>query len=226
MDGVGPTNLGNIELSGGTIEFTKTLSNLANGFISGRGEFRGSTASPGGIGLSNLGVLAFSGGTTDIRGDVQNNAGGHIVNAGGGVLTFYDDVVHNGAEIRTDAGSRTVFFGAQSGAGPFTGTGTVEYAGDLRPGNSPANVTYEGDVLLDSSASRDGTRRHDARLAIRSTHGAGFDHGWRRLGRDVDQRFHSIRRPIIHADRQSRRGADHRHVRWSTRRWVSHRGRN
>jgi T5SS/PEP-CTERM-associated repeat protein len=148
----GSTNLGNIELSGGTLEFTAALSNLANGFISGRGEFRGGTASPGGFGLSNSGVMAFSGGTTDIRGDVQNNSGARVVNAGGGVVTFYDDVTHNGTEIRTNAGSRTVFFGSQGGAGPFTGTGVVEYNGDLRPGNSPARVTYEGDVILNSTA--------------------------------------------------------------------------
>jgi PEP-CTERM motif len=41
---------------------------------------------------------------------------------------------------------------SQSGAGSFTGTGTVEYNGDLRPGNSPARVTYEGEVLLNPSA--------------------------------------------------------------------------
>jgi len=148
----GLTNSGNIELSGGTVEYTKPLSNLGTGFISGRGEFRGNTSTPGGIGLANSGVVAFSGGTTDVRGDVQNNPGGVIVSAGGGVVTFYDDVIHNGMEIRTNAGSRSVFFGGQSGAGPFTGTGTVEYNGDLRPGNSPANVTYAGDVILNPSA--------------------------------------------------------------------------
>jgi hypothetical protein len=83
---------------------------------------------------------------------VQNNPGGVIVSAGAGVVTFYDDVTHNGTEVRTNAGSRTVFFGAQSGAGPFTGTGTVEYSGDLRPGNSPAIVTHEGSVVLNPSA--------------------------------------------------------------------------
>jgi hypothetical protein len=147
----GLTNSGNIELSGGTVEYTKTVSNLNTGFISGRGEFRGNTSTPAGVGLANSGVVAFSGGTTDVRGDVQNNPGGVIVSAGGGVVTFYDDVIHNGTEIRTNAGSRTVFFGGQSGAGPFTGTGNVEYNGDLRPGNSPANVTYAGDMILNPS---------------------------------------------------------------------------
>lgn len=148
----GLTNSGNIELSGGTLEYTKPISNLNTGFISGRGEFRAGTSTPGGLGLANSGVVAFSGGTTDVRGDVQNNPGGVIVSAGGGVVTFYDDVVHNGAEVRTNAGSRAVFFGGQTGAGPFTGTGTVEYNGDLRPGNSPANVTYAGDVILNPSS--------------------------------------------------------------------------
>ena len=77
---------------------------------------------PGSTGLSNNGVLAFSAGTTDIRGDVLNVNAGKIVTAGGGVTTFYDDVTHNGSEIRTQMGGRTVFFGVQSGAGPFTGT--------------------------------------------------------------------------------------------------------
>jgi hypothetical protein len=40
------------------------------------------------------------------------------------------------------------FFGAQTGAGNFTGTGTVYYIGDLRPGNSPASVHYGGDVVF------------------------------------------------------------------------------
>jgi autotransporter family porin len=55
IDTVGPTNLGAIELAGGTVEYSKTLSNLAGGTISGRGVFRGSASAPGGNGLSNLG---------------------------------------------------------------------------------------------------------------------------------------------------------------------------
>ncbi len=152
IDQIGPTNPGRIELSGGTIEYTKALSNLANGFISGRGEFRGGTSNPGSYGLSNLGVVAFSGGTTDVYGDVQNSGAGLIIASGGGTVTFYDDVTHNGAEIRTNAGSRTVFFGGLTGAGPFTGTGVVEINGDLKPGNSPGILAFGGDVELGSSA--------------------------------------------------------------------------
>jgi hypothetical protein len=152
FDGAFPTNNLNIQLSGGTVEFTGTLTNAAGGAITGRGTLVTSSFAPGGTGLNNSGVVAFSGGFADVYGDVQNSTGGKIVTSGGGITTFYDDVVHNGAEIRTFAGSRTVFLGSQSGAGTFTGTGVVEYAGDLRPGNSPADVLYEGDVVFNSSA--------------------------------------------------------------------------
>lgn len=145
-------NSGNINLVGGTVEFFGQLTNSATGAITGRGTLATSTTTPGGLGLVNNGVLLFSSGNTDIYGDVQNNAGARIVTSGAGITTFYDDVVHNGAEIRTNASSRTVFFGNQSGAGNFTGTGTVEYNGDYRPGNSPANVHYEGSVVFNSTA--------------------------------------------------------------------------
>ena len=151
IDTVGPTNLGTIELAGGTVEYSKTLTNLANGTISGRGIFRGSSSTPGGNGISNLGVMSFSAGITDIFGDVNNGASGKIVAAGASTVTFYDDVVNNG-DIRTVLGSRTVFFGDVTGAGPFTGGGTVELEGDLKPGNSPANVTFGGNVVIGPTA--------------------------------------------------------------------------
>ena len=148
IEETGLTNSGIIELNGGTVEYTRTLSNLGNGFITGRGTFRGGTQTPGSTGLSNTGVMAFSSSNTDIYGDVLNTSTGKIIAAGARILTFFDDVTHNGVEIRTNAGSRSVFFGNLSGAGPFTGTGVVEFNGDLRPGNSPALVTFGGDVLL------------------------------------------------------------------------------
>ena len=145
-------NIANINLSGGTLEVTNSLFNRDGAAITGRGTFVGSSASPGGVGLTNDGLLSFSSGNTDIYGDVNQTSNGHIVTSGGGVTTFFDDVVHNGAEIRTFAGSRTVFLGSETGAGNFTGTGTVEFAGDLRPGNSPAIVSFEGNVLFNSSS--------------------------------------------------------------------------
>ncbi len=149
--GASNRNVMNMNLSGGTLEFTDSLINRNGAAIAGRGTFIGSSANPGGLGLTNDGLMSFSAGTTDVFGDVDQTSRGQIVTSGGGTTTFFDDVKHNGVEIRTFLGSRTVFLGDQSGAGNFTGTGVVEYAGDLRPGNSPASVSYEGDVFMNSS---------------------------------------------------------------------------
>ncbi len=135
-------NSGTFNLLGGTLEFTGTVTNSAAGFISGHGAlFTG--------GLTNAGVIAVSGGNMDIRGDTTLTAGARVATSGASAITtFFDDVVHNGLEIFTGAGASTVFYGSQSGAGSFTGTGTVYYIGDLRPGNSPASVLYEGDLVF------------------------------------------------------------------------------
>ena len=140
-------NAGTLTLQGGTLDFTSALTNSATGFITGRGALHTG-------GLTNDGVLAFSGGTADIFGDTTNAAGARIVTSGAGsTTTFFDDVVHNGLEIFTGTNASTVFFGAQSGAGSFTGTGTVYFNGDLRPGNSPASVSYGGDVAFGGTSS-------------------------------------------------------------------------
>jgi hypothetical protein len=143
---------GSIEMTGGTLEFTGQLTNASNGLISGRGVFRGSSGNVSGTGLVNNGAVALSAGTSDVFGKVMNTGNGNIVTVGGGVTTFHDDMVHNGAEIRTASGARTVFLGAESGAGNFTGTGVVEFQGDLRPGNSPAAINFGGDMVLGHSA--------------------------------------------------------------------------
>jgi T5SS/PEP-CTERM-associated repeat protein len=161
-------NAGTIELAGGTIEYTEWLDNQITGVITGRGVFRGSSADPGANGLNNRGVLSFSAGITDIFGDVNNLATGKIIAAGGSVVTFYDDVINNGVEIRTNVGSRSVFFGSVTGAGPFTGGGDVELNGDLKPGNSPANVSFGGNLLISPMAGL------DIELAG-PTKGAGYD---------------------------------------------------
>src|SRR5437588_783521 len=52
-------------------------------------------------------------------------------------------------------GGRTIFLGLVTGAGPYTGTGTVEYDGVVNPATSPALVTYAGDVALRPSTTLD-----------------------------------------------------------------------
>ena len=145
--GVGNVNAGEINNFGGSVRFDQDLTNENTGFISGRGQFIANG------GWANQGVMAFSGGNTDLLGDIVNSANGQIVTSGGATTTFYDDVDHNGLEIRTAAGSNSVFFGQVSGAGDFTGTGSVYFEGDLRPGNSPNVVSFEGDVIMGTLAS-------------------------------------------------------------------------
>ena len=143
FSGTGNTSDGRITLLGGSVDSPQGLTNT--GIISGRGVV--ATGTTGATGLTNQGNVAVSG-TTDFIGDVSNTGAGKIVVSGGATATFHDDVTHNGAEIRVSAGSQAVFFGAVSGAGAYTGTGTVFFEGDLRPGNSPALVTVEGDMSL------------------------------------------------------------------------------
>ncbi len=134
-------NSGEINLLGGQVRFGQTLQNLSGGIVTGRGQLIADE------GIINEGVLAFSQ-NTDILGDLNNLSGGLIVTSGGALTTFYDDVINNGSEIRTSGDSRSVFFGQVSGVGAFTGLGTVYFEGDLRPGNSPGVMTFEGDVSL------------------------------------------------------------------------------
>ncbi len=140
LTGANNTNAGQISLYGGMLEFTQNLTNNAGAFISGNGTLKATT------GLTNHGTMNFSG-LANVVGDVTNSATGKIISSGGGPTTFLDDVTNNG-EIRTSAGSFTVFFGAATGSGTYTGTGTVNFEGDLKPGNSPAAIQFAGNVVV------------------------------------------------------------------------------
>jgi hypothetical protein len=141
----GNTNAGDVRLLGGLVEFEADLTNVPTGFISGRGVLDVAA------GMTNQGTVALSGGYTDIYGDVTNQETGRLVVSGGGTATFYDDVVSDG-EIRVSEEGRAVFFGALTGTGGTTGAGTVYIEGDLRPGHSPAEVDFGGDVVFGSAA--------------------------------------------------------------------------
>lgn len=139
-------NHGQIQLADGRLNVTGQITNEVGSLITGHGVLATCTATPGSHGLSNFGTIAVGGNNLDLHGDVRNVSTGQIITSGNGTTTFWDDVEHNGAEIRTSAGSSTVFYGTVTGAAPYTGVGAVFFEGDLKPGNSPANVTFEGDV--------------------------------------------------------------------------------
>jgi fibronectin-binding autotransporter adhesin len=139
-------NNGLITIAGGSMTFSQAVTTDTTGSIFMTGGLLRTA------GLINNGNLAVTG-SAIIRGDVTNSgAAARIVTSGGAVTSFYDDVVHNGGEIRTSAGARTVFLGGATGAAPYTGTGTVQFEGDLRPGNSPAIVTFGGNVEIGTGA--------------------------------------------------------------------------
>ncbi|MCI0335305.1 MAG: autotransporter-associated beta strand repeat-containing protein [Planctomycetes bacterium] len=138
------TNAGQIRLLGGALDFQADLTNQAGAFVSGNGSLLTG-------GLTNHGTMNFAG-TANLVGDVTNSATGKVISGGGGATIFYDDVTNNG-EIRTSTNGFTVFFGDVTGGGTFTGTGTVNFEGDLSPGNSPAAVSFAGSVGFGPGAS-------------------------------------------------------------------------
>ena len=143
MAGATNTNAGLINLLGGTVEFSNAVSNGATGMINGHGALIATG------GLVNDGVIATTA-VTDIQGNVTNVNSGNIIVAGT-ITTFYDDVVHNGADFIVKNGAQAVFFGSYSGASNFTGAGELVFAGDLLPGNSPALIDVTGDMTLMAS---------------------------------------------------------------------------
>ena len=137
-------NQGQIELSyGATVQFTGALTNSPGGLITGNGNLIV------GGGLLNSGTMALSA-VCNISGTVQNNLGG-LVNTAGGTTTFWNNVVNNGT-VRTSIGSFTVFYGAVSGTGAFTGPGTASFESDLSTGQSPAAISFANQAFFDNTS--------------------------------------------------------------------------
>ncbi|MCP4892051.1 MAG: hypothetical protein GY904_36365, partial [Planctomycetaceae bacterium] len=140
--GVGSTNSGEINNFGGQIRFDQDLTNQSGGLIGGRGQFFANG------GWTNDGVIAMSGGFADVHGDLVNSAAGVIAVGGGGTTTFFDDVTMDATNLNIEIASDSygVFFGSYNGGSD--GLGTVQAFGDLRPGNSPAVVSFGGDLEM------------------------------------------------------------------------------
>ena len=92
--------------------------------------------------------MTFSGGQTDIDGNFLNTGGDALLlSTGGGTTTFLGNVTNSsGGEIRVSEGSFVVFLGSFNGG--TTGDGTAIVEGVLSPGNSPAAVSFGGDLVF------------------------------------------------------------------------------
>jgi probable HAF family extracellular repeat protein len=147
VNGTSHSNSGKLEAIGGSLEFIGSLTNASStGLVTGR-----SATLRFQSGLTNNGSLLLSAGVNDVAGDISNTATGKIIVAGGASATFYDDVVQNGTLQVIKLGSTTsvaVFAGAFTGSGGSSGDGDIFLLGDLRPGNSPAAVTFANNVAL------------------------------------------------------------------------------
>ena len=146
LPGVTGPNAGRLNLLGGTLQFAQQFTNSTTGQINGHGVVNFAA------GLTNSGQINFSVGLAEVFGTVNLLAGSRVITSGGGDSIFYGAVTHNGTEVRTSAGAQTVFFGLVNGAGPFTGTGTVYMEGGYSPGNSPAAVTLDTELIFGDAA--------------------------------------------------------------------------
>ncbi len=143
-------NAGEISLVGGEVVFNDRVDNFAEtAIISSRdGILRFNED------LVNDGGMAFTFGTSDVFGKVFNENRGIINVSGGGNVTFYDDLSQNSTMQIAAIGnsvSTAVVFGSFSGTGGFIGGGDLYALGDLRPGNSPASVLFDGNLFLGDS---------------------------------------------------------------------------
>lgn len=135
------SNLGDLFLDNGTVQFDQPLNNGATGRILGRGEILL------GQGLTSSGLMHFDAGVTDVHGNVDLVAGARTIVSAGGTATFFDNVKNNGDQFTVRAGAAAVFVGTLSGKG-IDGPGDVVVDGTLSPGNSPGVMSFGGSLTL------------------------------------------------------------------------------
>jgi len=97
VTGAGNTNPGIINLGGGTLRFTQTLSN------SGTVQGFGSLIVSGGLTITSTGTLALAG-ASNVSGPVTNNANGTIHLSGSSPNVFFGPVSNSG-HLNVDAGA-------------------------------------------------------------------------------------------------------------------------
>ena len=131
LTGTSNTNVGQINLLGGSVTLDQDLTNQSSGTINGRGTL---TCTGG---LTNQGDIQFSGGASDVHGDVTNT--GKIIVSGSAAAAIHDALLHNAGEIRVSQDSHLtthstadILAGAEANVtGAWTTLGAVTSAGDV-----------------------------------------------------------------------------------------------
>ena len=113
-------------------------------------ELAGGAAIDGTVILYDRGVLRFVDGGGQVTGGLTMTGGTvRVEGASIAELAYLDS--NPGSEFWIDPNARARFSGLVTGSADFRGGGTVEFLGGLSPGNSPAAISFEGDVLLGSN---------------------------------------------------------------------------
>jgi hypothetical protein len=155
---------GTIRATGGVLYFTAP--NISLGAQSQIQVLEGSTISFLQGHISNPGIISLDGGTFDNNNKSLQNGGtinGHgtiftgqtgltnmptrLISVGGGDMDIFGRVTNNGI-VNIQTGNSAYFFNNVTGSGTFTGGGTAVFLGSLSPGNSPAAVSFGGNVDL------------------------------------------------------------------------------
>jgi hypothetical protein len=132
--------------SSGTYNLRGGDLNVYGNIVDGAGQ--GSLLISGGS-LNFTSSSMFNGGVQEVDVDTLKLSGQGAIKLTNGVqVTFQQAVVHNGKEIRLDAGTNAIFNGAFSGKGPFTGAGTATFNSILNVGDGPITFNVAGNMVL------------------------------------------------------------------------------
>ncbi len=143
ITGTGSTNASGalINLAGGTLHFTHTLTNQSGGIIAGFGALRVDG------GLTNSGTLALAG-ASSVFTPVTNTSTGTIHLSGNQPNVFFNTVANAGL-LTVDAGASGTFFGAYTGAGPVTNNGSLF----INANSIAGPISGNGNLTLGAGAS-------------------------------------------------------------------------
>ncbi|MEM7809467.1 MAG: hypothetical protein AAF561_15270, partial [Planctomycetota bacterium] len=145
---------GTVVVDGGSISFDEATGDVTPS---------GSIVSSGGVLSADQWLFggklqALGGGLTELFGNaVLSSAGNNpasIQVAESSQLRVYDTLSNNDV-VDVRPGSTATFLDAVFGGGSYVGGGAFIFLGTLAPGNSPAEVSFQGDVTLGTSSTLD-----------------------------------------------------------------------